>query len=425
MKNEGEWMKTLRTAVLPIWIACLPLSSWAADVQVTTSTQTPWYRDYLSDGKAQGEIAQYLRMNASRIDDDGKISVYGYGRLLGQFSSGFESRARLGFPLESDVLGRLYYFYLDYRDVVKDHLDARAGRTFVPAAAMTGTIDGLHLDFRDVAPLGPISLGATAFGGHRATFVGKGEIGAADDTLWGGSVYFDTARFTRIEASYARKLTDGSLAQEVLALDVSTTPIQAVNVTGRLKYDLVSSRYNEAQAAVSVSLAVLVLRGEFFSSYPSFDKLSFYRFFEVNHFQQLSVIAEYRLHPGYRLSARYANERFDDANTADAVEVGVSARPIDALAVNVGYEGRRGYAGQLAGIRASASYRLRRATLLAGIDYDDFRRDLAREGTAKKYYAGLSYEFSRKISALARLEDNFNFYSNNVAQGYLAFNVNL
>jgi hypothetical protein len=419
-------MKTLRTVVIPILIASLPWPSRAADVQVTTSTQNPWYRDYLSDNKGMGDVVQYLRLSATRIDDEGKFNVYGYGRLLGQFTSGGESRPQLGFPLESDVIGRLYYLYLDYRDVVKDHLDLRAGRTYVPAAAMTGTVDGLHLDYRNVLALGPVGLGATAFGGHRATFDNKGEIGNANDTLWGGSVYLETIRFTRLEASYGRKLTDGALAQEILALDLSTTPIQAVNVTGRLKYDAYASRYNEAQAGVSVApFAALVLRGEYYSSYPTFDQFSFYRFFGVNHFRQMSVSAEYRLLGDYRLRLRYANERFDDTSSADVLETGVSAHPLKALTVNLSYEARSGFAGRLGGIRASAAYRIQRATLLAGVDYDDFRREDARDGSAKKYYAGLSYDFTRKLSATARLENNINFYSNNLFQGFLAFNVNL
>src|SRR6266545_2405852 len=316
-------MKTLRTVVIPILIAFLPLLSRAADVQVTTSTQNPWYRDYLSDNKGLSDVSQYLRLSASRLDDEGKFNLYGYGRILGQFSSASEGRPQLGFPLESDVVGRLYYLYLDYRDVVKDRLDLRAGRTYVPTAALAATVDGLNLNFKNVAVMGPVGLGASAFGGRRVTFDAKGEIGNGNDSLWGGSVYVDTIKFTRFEASYARMLTDGALAQEVVALDLSSTPYTAVNLNGRLKYDIVSSRYSEAQAGVSVApFAALVLRGELYSSYPSFDKFSFYRFFNVNHFQQLSGAAEYQLFSNLRLSARYAHERFDDNATAGSIETG-------------------------------------------------------------------------------------------------------
>ena len=414
-------MKTLRF-VIPILIACLSLTARSADVQVTSSTQTPWFPDYLSNNKGLSDVSQYFRMNATKLDDEGKMNIYAYGRILGQVTTGFETRNELA----NDVVGRLYYLYLDYRDVVKDHLDLRAGRTFVPAAALPGTVDGLHFDFRNIGPAGPITAGLTGFGGHMATFDNLGEIGNANDTLWGGSVYFETIRFTRLEASYGRKLTDGTLAQQALALDLSTTPIQMVNLTGRLRYDTVSSRYSEAQAGITVSpLAAVVLRGEYYSSYPTFDQFSFYRFFNVGHYEMLGGSAEYRLIGDYRLSLRYAHERFDASATANVVEGGITARPIRDLTLRVSYEGRNGYAGRLGGFRGSGAYRIQKATLLAGMDYDDFRRDAARDGTSKKYYAGLGYDFTRKISAVGRLENNINFYSNNLVQGFLALNVNL
>jgi hypothetical protein len=415
-------MKTLRIVIIPILIACLPLTSRSAEVQATSSTQTPWFPDYLSNNKGLSDVSQYFRLNASKLDDEGKMNVYAYGRILGQVTTGFETRNELA----NDVVGRLYYLYLDYRDVVKDHLDLRAGRTFVPAAALPGTVDGLHLDLRNIGPAGPIGAGVTAFGGHLATFDNLGEISNGNDSLWGGSVYLETIRFTRLEASYARKLTDGSMAQQSLALDLSTTPIQMVNLTGRLRYDTVSSRYSEAQAGVTLSpLAAVVLRGEYYSSYPTFDQFSFYRFFNVGHYEMLGGSVEYRLIGDYRLSMRYAHERFDANATAHVVEGGISARPIRNLSLNVSYEGRNGYAGRLAGFRGSGAYRIQKATLLAGVDYDDFRRDAARDGTSKKYYAGLGYDFTRKITAVGRIENNINFYSNNLVQGFLALNVNL
>jgi hypothetical protein len=404
-------------------IACLPLVARPADVQVTSSTQSARYSDYLSNNKGLSDVSQSFRLNALHLDDQGKMSMFAYGNIVGQTASTFETPA-------NNTMGRLYYMYLDYRDVVKDHLDVRLGRTYIPAAAIAGTVDGLHFDLRNVTPMGPVSMGITGFGGHQATFYDKGEIGYANDVLWGGSVYAETIRSTRLEASYSRKLSEGVLARENVALDLSSAPFQMVNVTGRVRYDTLSSRYSEVQAGVSVTaLAALVVRGDYFGSTPTFDQYSFYKYFSVQYYQQLGVSAEYqvpyRLLGDYRLSARYANERFDATSTAHVIEAGVSGRMIRDLMLNVSYEARRGYAGRLSGVRASGTYRLRKTTLLAGVDFDDFGRDAARVGTAKKYYAGVGYDLTKKVGATVRLEENNNFYSNNLVQGFLALNVKL
>ena len=74
----------------------------------------------------------------------------------------------------------MYYLYLDYRDAVKDHLDVRAGRTYVYSAAVSGTIDGLYLDFRNLGP-----VGVTLFGGRNVIFDNKSEIGTGGNALRG------------------------------------------------------------------------------------------------------------------------------------------------------------------------------------------------------------------------------------------------
>ena len=100
---------------------------------------------------------QYLRMNVTKIDKEGKLNFYGYGRATKVIST----------PTE-DTEGRLYYFYVDYRDALKEHLDLRAGRTYVNAAAISGTVDGLYADVKNLGP-----VGITLFGGRNVIFDDK------------------------------------------------------------------------------------------------------------------------------------------------------------------------------------------------------------------------------------------------------------
>jgi len=409
-------MRIIRIVVILVAVACVPWLSHAAEGKVTSSTQYLWYQDFLSDDTDQSDIAQYLRLDLTKLDKEGKISVHGYGRVIKQLSDSVEGRPELA----DDTFGRMYYIYLDYRDVVKDHLDLRAGRTYIGAAAVSGSIDGLYLDFRNLGP-----VGVTLFGGRNVIFDNKSEIGTGEDGLFGMSVYFDTIKYTHVEVSYGRKYTDSDLARENVGLDFSTTPHEKVNFYGRLQYDTVEDKIGEFLIGAKLApLKSLILRGEYFQSRPTFDKFSFYRFFNVNNYKEFSLAAEYQLTSDYRINGRYAREDFGNSANANVYEVGFFARPIKDLTLNAFYEKRNGFAGELSGVRFNGEYRISKAAISAGIDYDDFRREFSREGNARKYWAGVMYELNKMFSALARVEDNINFNFDNSWQGFAALNIN-
>jgi hypothetical protein len=412
-------MRIIRIVVILIAVACVPFLSHAAEGQVTSSTQYLWYQDFLSDDIHQSDVAQYLRLNVTKLDKEGKINMYGYGRVIKQISTSIEDRPELA----NDTFGRLYYFYLDYRDAVKDHMDLKAGRTYISTAAVSGTIDGLYVNMKNLGP-----VGVTLFGGRNVIFDNKSEIGTGGDALTGMSVYFDTIKYTHVEVSYGRKYTDSDLARENIGLDFSTTPHEKANIYGRVQYDTIADRYGELLFGAKLApLKSLILRGEYFQSHPTFDKFSFYSFFAVNNYKEISVSAEYQLTSEYRVNGRYAYEDFGGNvgnATANVYEVGFFARPIKDLTLNAFYEKRDGYAGRLSGFRFNGEYKIYKAAISAGIDYDDFRRESSRDGNAKKYWAGVNYELNKMFSAVVRVEDNTNFNFDHSYQGFAAVNVN-
>jgi hypothetical protein len=410
-------MRIIRIVVMLMAVACVPLLSHAAEGQVTSSTQYLWYQDFLSDDTHQSEVAEYLRLNVTKLDKEGKISLYGYGRVIKQISTSVEDRPEL----TDDTFGRLYYFYLDYRDAVKDHLDLKAGRTYISTAAVSGTIDGGYLNIKNLGP-----VGVTLFGGRNVIFDNKSEIGTGGDVLTGMSVYFDTIKLTHVEVSYGRKYTDTDLARENVGLDVSTTPHEMVNLYGRLQYDTNADKFGELLFGAKLApLKSLILRGEYFQSHPTFDKFSFYSFFAVNNYKEFSIAAEYWLTSEYQVNGRYAYEDFGGNGTANVYEVGFLARPIKDLTLNAFFEKRDGFAGQLSGVRFNGVYKIYKAAISAGIDYDDFRRESSRNGNARKYWAGVNYELNKMFSAAVRVEDNTNFNFNHSYQGFASVNVNL
>jgi hypothetical protein len=168
----------------------------------------------------------------------------------------------------------------------------------------------------------------------------------------------------------------------------------------------------------------LILRGEYYQNHPTFDAFSFYRYFNVNDYKEISIAAEYQVTSEYRVVGKYAREDFGDDASANLYDIGLFARPIKDLILNVSYEYRDGYAGQLNGFRINGVYKISKTAISAGIDYDDFRRESSRDGTAKKYWAGIMYEHSKMFSASARFEENINYNFDPGYQGFAAINVN-
>jgi len=408
-------MRIIRIVVILIAVACVPILSHAAEGMVTSSTQALWYNDFQSQDTDQNDIAQYLKLDVKKLDKEGKINLHGYGRVIKQTSTSVESRPEIA----EDTYGRMYYFYLDYRDAIKDHLNFRAGRTYVNAAAVSGTIDGLYLNCRNLGP-----VGVTLFGGRNVLFDNKTEVGTGGDAIIGMSVYLDTVKNTHIEASYGRKYSDSDLARENVGLDFSSTPLEKVHLYGRMQYDTIGDTIEELLFGAKVApVEKLILRGEYFQSHPTFDKYSFYSYFDVNDYDEVSITAEYQLTSKYRVSGKYAREDFGDDATANLYGIGFLARPIKDLTLNASYENRNGYTGKLNGFRVNGVYTISKAAISAGVDYDDFHRESSRDGTAKKYWAGVNYALNDTFSAVARVEEDINYNFDHAYQGFAALNI--
>lgn len=84
----------------------------AAEIKLKSSTQYLWYEDmFILD--TEKDIAEFLRFNVTKLDKDGKINIIGYGTISKQLSSG------------EDAQGKLYYFYLDYKVAINDHINLK------------------------------------------------------------------------------------------------------------------------------------------------------------------------------------------------------------------------------------------------------------------------------------------------------------
>lgn len=138
----------------------------ADTITFNSSTQLLWGDDLLGEG--QSIIAQYMRFS---LNPEGKTySFTGYGRIWRDISGGEGIR-------DEDLLGRLYYLYMDYD--LSERVSFRLGRQFVRFTASGSTIiDGLNVDVKDI---GPVSL--TLAGGKDVVFTLNWRIQGSATTL--------------------------------------------------------------------------------------------------------------------------------------------------------------------------------------------------------------------------------------------------
>ncbi|MHB9096459.1 MAG: hypothetical protein ACYC5X_01400, partial [Syntrophales bacterium] len=71
-------MRVMKFLAILMALACVPLLSHAAEVKVTSSTQYLWYTDLLAvdKDKSQEDVAEYLRVNVTKLDKEGNINIY-------------------------------------------------------------------------------------------------------------------------------------------------------------------------------------------------------------------------------------------------------------------------------------------------------------------------------------------------------------
>ena len=391
-------------------LVMLPLSAEAVDMRVTSSTQYLWFNDFFT-GNDDEMFAEYLKLNVTKLNPENTISIQGYGRVTHLSTDAEESE---------DLLGRLYYFYLDYRDVIQN-VDVTAGRHYVNLPAGSALIDGATLNIRNV---GPVSL--RVLGGRNVIFSGdRNEITGGDDRFLGASISTDAIKLTHIEAGYAKKTEDSNDARETVGITFTTYLPMRIAVYGEAKYDLISESTNELLAGIKFSpLERLTLTGEYYESYPTFDATSVYSVFAVSQYEEALIKADYALTDDYRIFVAYADENFNDGQDASRYEAGISARPIRNLVLNLSYDKRNGFGGELDGIRLNGRYSLTENTSVsAGIDQDDFRRETFADETVKRYWLGGMHRFNKTLSLMVRAEDSVNVKYDHQYQGVAAVNA--
>ncbi|MBI5675102.1 MAG: hypothetical protein HZC48_04605 [Nitrospirae bacterium] len=392
-------------------LACIPLlvasTAWSVEIHGRSSTQFLWFNDIVTDEK-QAEFTEYLNFSITQLDKDNKLSITGYGRV----SQAIHGSERLN--------GRLYFLYLNYRDLY-DKIDLRLGRQFVNYAAGTAIVDGGKAELKNI---GPVAF--SVMGGRNVFFNLNGEGTGSEDFVLGAAAYLVGLKSTDAEISYFVKWDEDGIARDQLGASFKQYLLNSIKVYANARFDLASESFSEALVGGKYyPSSALVFTGEWYQSYPNFDNTSIYAVFAVDRYEEAVFRADYTISDKISVNTEY-NRQMYETGDADVFELGCRIRPLEHLQVSLNYDYRNGDGGNLNGGIAEVSYEAsKKLELAGGIHYDVYERDrtTGRE-TARKYWTGGNYKINKDMSASVRIEDNVNATYENDWQGRLAFNYN-
>ncbi|MRR58298.1 MAG: hypothetical protein EG824_08820 [Deltaproteobacteria bacterium] len=390
-----------------LWIVLLvPSTAWSVEIHGRSSTQLEWFNNDFNDQR-QVEFGQYLRFSITNIDEEGKFSIFGYGRINQDLNNGE------GFN------SRLYYLYGEYRDLF-GKVDIRLGRQFVNYAAGTAIIDGGQVGLKNI---GPVAFSA-AFG-RNVYFDLDGEGGHGGDLALALSAYLYGFRSTDLEVSWFRKWDRWDVARDTIGATFKQNLFNNLKVYGNTRFDLASETFNEVLGGVKYfPMSNLVLTGEYYQSYPTFDATSIYSVFAVDLYQEAVFRADYTINKMITVNAGYTAQWFDEGGKGHIYHLGFGLRPIDELLINVEYDNNQGYNGKTNGFIADVYYDVTKDLQVAGgMAYDVYKRDVMQDdGTARLYWLGGKYRLAKNMTASLRIEDNSNERYHNDLQGRFVFN---
>jgi hypothetical protein len=275
-------------------------SALGASVSGRASTVLEWYDDANEDTAVP--FYQYLLLNVRDIGGKG-YNFRGYGRLADDLAD------------EVDVDSRLYYAYLEKRDIL-DNLDFRLGRQFISTTAGASLMDGLQLDYGFLD-----NFKLRLFGGGDVTYY---EGYNAEDLIVGTELSGRFLESLSLGLSYLQKWEDGDLSHELIGLDVDYDFLNLLNVynetqyswlTEEVTYFLVGANYHRSSD--------WSLRAEYLYSLPVFSATSIYSVFAVDEYQELMAELNYRIDIGLRAFGRYTREMYESFDDANVFEAGI------------------------------------------------------------------------------------------------------
>jgi hypothetical protein len=397
----------IRVFLIALLIACVGVpAAQAVSLSGRSSTQALWFSDEF--GTDHFDVAQYARFHVRQLDAKDSLSIAGYGRAWGDVQQG------------GGVEGRLYYLYLDKKDLAKK-TDVRLGRQFFFVSAGSAIVDGARVDSRLIGP-----LVITAAGGRHVLFDTTGEATGSGDVAAAVQVSLTGISGLSADLSYFTTYDESDLAREIVGLAATKRFSRYGELYTQLRYDLLSDVFSEIQVGARAAFVPKwTFNAEFFRSIPVFEATSIFSAFAVERFQEFLLRAQYDVTPRISVSGEYRNEDFGEGDTANAGEFGVRYRPKDGLSLYGAGIWRQGTGGKLVGFDLSGDMVIRKTYILAaGIQRDSFKRELVNSyDSATRFWVGGEARIRKNISVQARIEDTISERYDKDIRARLALNV--
>lgn len=360
-------------------------------LDVKSSTQFLWGDDPM--GAGQGILAEYLRFNYRPRGE--KFYITGYGRAWRDYT---ESEIR-----DTGPSGRVYYMYMSYSP--SENSTIKLGRQFVNFTAGSAILDGIGLD---VGGLGPIGLSFAD--GADVRYSLDGTDSRLGNHFVGLNLRLENVRATQLGISYVQRYDDWDTARQEFGLNFRRS-WSYLSPYGEMRYDRLSADVSEALVGVDLfPVSRLMVKSEFYHSYPTFDSTSIFSVFAVDPYREYLLQADYSLDAPLDLTASYTRQIYGAGDDANVYTAGVSVYPLDHLTLKVSVNRRTGFGGHDWGFETDGDYRVGdRLNLSAGAQYDTYKRpDDFGENYATRYWVGGRWHLRTDASISARLEDNIN-----------------
>jgi hypothetical protein len=199
-----------------------------------------------------------------------------------------------------------------------------------------------------------------------------------------------------------------------------------LKVYGNTRFDMASETFDEVLAGAKYFINEnVVVTGEWFQSYPVFDYTSIYSVFAVDRYQEGVFRTDYTINKMFAVRGAYKYQDFGSNTEGHVFEAGLKVRPIETLMLDLAYDRRQGYAGNLNGFTVDVQYDYTPNLQLAGgAAFDVYQKDsMTGDTTAQTYWLGTRYRLNKTMSFDARLQDNVNIHRfDHDWSGRIAFN---
>lgn len=381
--------KCTRALLVPLLVLCIGVpAAQAVSLSGRASTQALWFSDEFDTDHF--DLAQYLRFHARQIDAANTLSVSGYGRAWGDVQQG------------GGAEGRLYYLYLNKRELVK-RTDVRVGRQYFFVSAGSGIVDGARVDSRLIGP-----LAVTLVGGRHVFFDVTGEDTTGGDIAAAVQLSLTNIPEGHFDLSYFTSHDENELAREVFGLNASRRFSSYGELYTQVRFDYLSEVFSEVQVGARTAVVPkLTLNAEFFRSVPVFEATSIFAVFAAERFQEILLRADYDLNPKVTLNCEFRNEGYSGGDTANVGELGARYRPRDGVNLYGAGIYRVDTGGNLYGFELSGDMVVKKMYILtAGVQHDNFRRELMDSyDSATRFFVGCEARLRKNIAASARIED--------------------